>query len=308
MPHRLPRSPRPSVSARLTDPAISRRAALVGGLALGTTLLGAGRAVADDAGGDGSPDADPTPDAITAGDGIETFTDPRSTDDTDSDEAVERPMEPVSVNGTTYSAYTDTYVKEGQWDLYTCEFDVAYSIMKTFGTDTDLDELTGFVGFDNPFMPYAEQTPSGLIIYGGDISKAFCGDLSHNTYAKTRGSAMRRAFEGLGFDVEPALTRKNVERGLGLGRLLWLKTTVDFTAWEPVRWQTPSGTVYPTVNTNDHCVAAIGFNDEVVVIRDCLGPTNTNWERPYEYEVPWDLFMDCWSSSGHDGLLVSPRA
>lgn len=216
-------------------------------------------------------------------------------------------MDPVTVNGRTYTAYTETYVKEGQWDLYTCEFDVAYMIMKTFGVETTLDELIGYVGFDNPFEPYAEATPSGIIIYGGDISTAFCGNLSSNTYSKTRGSAIRRAFEGFGFTAESVSSRRAVESGLSAGKLMWLKTTVDFTAFVPTRWQTPDGTVYPTVDDNDHCVAAIGYDDDSVIIRDSLGPTNTNWDRPYEYDVPWDLFLECWGSSGHDGLLISPR-
>ena len=216
-------------------------------------------------------------------------------------------MGPVTIDGRTYTAYTETVIKQGQWDLYTCEFDVAYMIMATFGVETTLDELVGLVGFDNPFEPYAEETASGIVIYGGDIGQAFCGDLTHNTFSKTRGTAMRRAFEGFGFDAELVSSRKDVERGLSVGKLLWMKTTVDFADYEPTRWETPDGTVYPTPYGNDHCVAAIGFDDDVVVIRDSLGPTNTNWDRPWEYDVPWDLFMACWASSGHDGLLVSPR-
>lgn len=216
-------------------------------------------------------------------------------------------MAPVTIDGRTYTAYTETVVKQGQWDLYTCEFDVAYMIMATFGVETTLDELVGYVGFDNPFDPYAEETAGGIVIYGGDIGAAFCGDLTHNTFSKTRGSAMRRAFEGFDFKAEACTSRTGVERGLSAGKLLWMKTTVDFTAYEPTRWQTPDGTVYPTAYENDHCVAAIGYDDASVVIRDSLGPTNTNWDRPWEYDVPWDVFMDRWGSSGHDGLLVSPR-
>lgn len=221
------------------------------------------------------------------------------------DRTIATMMDPVTIDGRTYTAYTETVIKQGQWDLYTCEFDVAHLIMKTFGVETTLDELLVYVGFDNPFAPYSEQTPGGLVIHGGDIGEAFCGDLSSNTFAKTRGSAIRRAFEGFDFPVETVQSRSGVERGLGAGKLMWLKTTVDFTAYVPTRWLTPDGTTYPTVYDNDHCVAAIGYDDEVVVIRDALGPTNTNWERSWEYDVPWDVFMDCWSSSGYDGLLIS---
>lgn len=216
-------------------------------------------------------------------------------------------MAPVTIDGRTYTAYTETVVKQGQWDLYTCEFDVAYMIMATFGVETTLDELVGYVGFDNPFEPYAEETAGGIVIYGGDISAAFCGDLADNTFSKTRGSAIRRAFEGFGFDAEPVSSRTGVEHGLATGKLLWMKPTVDFDEYQPSRWRVPDGTSYPTAYENDHCVAAIGFDDDIVVIRDALGPTNTNWDRAYEYDVPWATFMDCWASSGHDGLLVSPR-
>ena len=216
--------------------------------------------------------------------------------------------EPVIVNGRSYTAYVDSYLKQGQWDLYTCEFDVAHNIMMTFDVETTLDELISIVGFDNPFDPYVTDGPDGPIIYGGDIGRAFCGYLESNTYSKTSGGAMTRAFEAFGFAPDVATTRSDIERGLSAGKLLWMKTTVDFTDWIPTRWITPDGTSYPTVLDNDHCVGAIGYSDEAVVIHDALGPTNTNWERPYEYEVPWDLFMDCFRSSGHDGLLVGPPA
>jgi len=42
------------------------------------------------------------------------------------------------------------------------------------------------------------------------------------------------------------------------------------------------------------------------VIRDVLGPTRSNWERPYEYEVAWDTFLACWGAQGRDGLAVGP--
>jgi hypothetical protein len=52
----------------------------------------------------------------------------------------------------------------------------------------------------------------------------------------------------------------------------------------------------------------MGYNDEVVVIRDVLGPTSTNWQRPYEYEVPWDTFLAVWEAQGFDGVAVAPSA
>ena len=303
-------------TARGTPAALSRRA-VAGALAAGATLL-LGRS----AHGEGAPEEIGLPqpgsgnalagNAAQGGAGAGGGSVPARTAGTASETATGGPAEPaamgpVTIDGRTYTAYTDTVIKQGQWDLYTCEFDVAYMIMSTFGVETTLDELVGYVGFDNPFEPYAEETASGIVIYGGDIGKAFCGDLTHNTFSKTRGTAMRRAFEGFGFQAELVSSRKDVERGLSVGKLLWMKTTVDFTDYEPTRWETPDGTVYPTPYGNDHCVAAIGYDDDAVVIRDSLGPTNTNWDRPWEYDVPWDLFMTCWASSGHDGLLVSPR-
>lgn len=213
--------------------------------------------------------------------------------------------EPVTVNGVTYTAYIDTVIKQGQWQQYTCEFDIAYTILKTYGIETDLDELIGYVGIDDSIDPHAVQTPAGAVIYGGDIGKAFCGDLETNTYAKTRSTAMAKAFHALGCTTTSVSDRQGVERGLIEGHLMWMKCTVDFQDFIPTKWITPTGTSYPTVLDNDHCVAAIGFNDDVVVIRDCLGPTNTNWDRQYEYPVPWDTFMRCWSSSGYDAVLVA---
>jgi hypothetical protein len=56
----------------------------------------------------------------------------------------------------------------------------------------------------------------------------------------------------------------------------------------------------------DHAVVVIGYNDDVVVIRDVLGPTNTNWERSYEYDVPWETFLAVFEAQGADGVAVLP--
>jgi hypothetical protein len=58
---------------------------------------------------------------------------------------------------------------------------------------------------------------------------------------------------------------------------------------------------------NDHAQVIIGYNDDVVVIRDVLGPTSTNWSRPYEYEVAWDQFLACWWAQGNDGQAIGER-
>ena len=59
---------------------------------------------------------------------------------------------------------------------------------------------------------------------------------------------------------------------------------------------------------NDHTVVVIGFNKQVVVIRDVLGPTSSNRQRPYEYEVEWATFLRVWQAQSFDGLAVAaPR-
>jgi uncharacterized protein YvpB len=99
--------------------------------------------------------------------------------------------------------------------------------------------------------------------------------------------------------------RAGVEAALRRGDLVWMKTTVDFKPWRPAIWITPDGSRLRTVLGNDHAVVAIGFNSEVVVIRDVLGPTSTNLQRPLEYEVPWETFLWAWEAQGFDGLAVS---
>ncbi len=67
------------------------------------------------------------------------------------------------------------------------------------------------------------------------------------------------------------------------GKLMWIKTTVDFKPWRWARWVIHDSRTRQTVLGNDHAVL---INDEVIVIWDVLGPTSNNWQRPTEYEVP----------------------
>ena len=39
---------------------------------------------------------------------------------------------------------------------------------------------------------------------------------------------------------------------------------------------------------------------------DVLGPTSSDWKRPYEYEVDWDTFLKAWGAQKFDGLAVAP--
>ena len=100
--------------------------------------------------------------------------------------------------------------------------------------------------------------------------------------------------------------RASIEAALRAGQLIWIKTTVDFKPWRPATRVMPDGRTHQTVLGNDHAVVVIGFNTTSVVIRDVLGPTSSNWQRPYEYEVDWDTFLKAWGAQEFDGLAVAP--
>lgn len=214
---------------------------------------------------------------------------------------------PVAVeDGRGYDAYVPTVTKAGQFFDYSCEFDAAWVILDTFGYDVPFAEQLEIVGHDQDVEPYYEQTASGFVIHGGDITSAFSGDFTSNLLARTTGRAMRPLFEEFGLGVDAVDSREGIEAALDDGSLIWMKATVDFLPWEPVIWLTPEGDEIETVLGNDHAVVVVGYDDEVVVIRDVLGPTTTNWERPDQYEVPWDTFLAVWGAQGNDGLAVSP--
>jgi hypothetical protein len=113
-------------------------------------------------------------------------------------------------------------------------------------------------------------------------------------------------FEEFGLPTEPVQTRAALEAALDGGALVWMKATVDFLRWQPVTWITPAGEELPGVLGNDHAVVVMGYNAAGPVIRDVLGPTDTNWNRPYEYDVPWETFLPVWEAQGFDALAVSP--
>ena|SRR5436853_6556453 len=71
-------------------------------------------------------------------------------------------------------------------------------------------------------------------------------------------------------------------------------------------WIMPDGRTYDTVLGNDHAAVVMGYNSDCVLIRDVLGPTSTNWQRKYQYEVPWPKFLAAWASQQYDGLAVAP--
>lgn len=209
-------------------------------------------------------------------------------------------------DGRTYDAYIPAALKEGQFAQYTCEFDAAWVVLKTFGLDVGLDEQVAIIGVDQRVEPHVEESADVTVVHGGDITRAYSGDYTQSYLARTTGQAMRKVFEHYELAVEPVGTRTAIETALQAGAPVWMKSTVDFLPWEPVTWVTPEGEELPGVLGNDHAVVAIGYNDAGVVIRDVLGPTSTNWNRAYEYDVPWETFLAVWEAQGFDGLAVQP--
>jgi hypothetical protein len=212
----------------------------------------------------------------------------------------------VLADDRRYDAYLAAASKSGQFDQYTCEFDAAWVICQTFGYDVPLAEQVAIVGIDDRIDPYVEQTPSGYVVYGGAIDTKFSGDYTSSYLARTRSRAIRKVFDRYGLPVEPVRDRPGVEAALRRGGLIWVKSTVDYQPFEPVTWITPEGKQLPGVLGNDHAVTVIGYNAEVVVIRDLLGPTASNWQRAQEYEVPWATFLAVWDGQGRDGIAVFP--
>lgn len=213
----------------------------------------------------------------------------------------------IEVDGRRWDAYLRTPVKEGQDFHYTCEFDSAWIVLKAHGLDLDLADQLDIVGIDETIEPYYEETSDGFLIWGGDIAEHFSGDYVANFLARAKGSAVRKVFDEVGLSVMPVHDRDAIEDALLAGEHVWFKSTVDFLVWRPATWITPAGKEYPVVLTNDHALVVMGFNDEHVVIRDPLGPTTTNTERPYQYRVRWERFLDVFAAQGNDGLAVGPE-
>jgi hypothetical protein len=208
------------------------------------------------------------------------------------------------VNGKVYDAYIEAATKNGQWFHYTCEFDAAWVVLKTFGHDVSLAKQIEIIGLADGPEPYYRETANGVMIYGGDIFNAYSGDYKKNFLARSTGSAMRKVFEHYDLKVTPVHDRESVEAALLRGEVIWIKTTVDFKDWVPATWVLPDGSTYKTVLGNDHSNVVIGFNEAVVVIRDPLGPTSTGRTRPLTYEVPWAKFLRAWGAQQYDGLAV----
>jgi hypothetical protein len=210
--------------------------------------------------------------------------------------------------GRAYSAYVPVVPKFGQFYTYTCEFDAAWIILATYGIEAPFEELLTIVGHDISIEPWYEQTATGFIIYGGDITTAFSGDFTSNMLARASGAAFQPLFEHFDLSVTPVGTQEELQAALDHGDLVWTKATVDFQPWADTIWITPNGDEVPTVLGNDHAVVINGYSEDVVVISDPLGPTSTNWNRAYEYEIPWATFLPVWGAQNEDALAVSPVA
>ncbi|HUS16634.1 MAG TPA: LysM peptidoglycan-binding domain-containing protein [Chloroflexia bacterium] len=215
-----------------------------------------------------------------------------------------RPAQPPSA----YDVYVTTASKSGQYFHYTCEFDAAWAIFKTYGLDVSLTDQLQLVGLDTSVEPAYRQTAEGVEITGGDIANAYSGDYEKNFLARTTGEAMRKVFEHYGLATTPVHDQAGIVAALRAGQLVWIKTTVDFQRWVPATWVGPDGRRYPTVLGNDHAVVVAGFNSQAVLIRDVLGPTSTNANRLEEYEVSWPTFLAAWGAQGYDGLAVARAA
>lgn len=215
---------------------------------------------------------------------------------------------PVAHNGLLYDAYIPAASKEGQFFQYSCEFDAAWVVLETYGIDARADELVAAIPHDRSVEPFIEETAAGYVIHGGDIATAYSGDYRKNFLARSTAPAFQQLFAHYGLETALVSDRAGVEGALEAGQLVWMKTTVDFKPWRTATWVMPNGARHLTVLGNDHAVVAIGYSARGVVIRDVLGPTSTNRERPYEYEVDWDTFMAAWGAQSYDAVAVARPA
>jgi hypothetical protein len=216
-------------------------------------------------------------------------------------------IDPVCHDNTTWRAYIRAPIKSGQDFHFTCEFDSSWIVLKANGFDLSLDEQLKVVGVDDAVEPWYEEHPDNVIVYGGDIAVHYCGNYRENFLARARGRAMRKVFDHVGLQVTPVHGRMTIQKALLAGQLVWFKSTVDFLNWVPATWQTPKQQQYPVVLGNDHALVVMGFDDDDVIIRDPLGPTSTNWNRPYQYRVAWQRFLPVFAAQGNDGLAVGPK-
>jgi hypothetical protein len=195
-----------------------------------------------------------------------------------------------------YRAYVEAALKNGQEYQYSCEFDAAWVILATYGIRASVGDIIAQTPIDERIEPWYEEKDGMWLIHGGDITQAYSGDYTKNFLARSTGSALIPVFARFGLRATPVSSR---------GELIWIKTTVDFKKWRPALWIMPDGSTRQTVLGNDHAVVVMGYNEQGVVIRDVLGPTSTNRQRPLEYDVAWPVFLGAWGAQNFDGLTVA---
>lgn len=215
-------------------------------------------------------------------------------------------IDPVAAGGWYWDAYIQLPVKEGQDFHFTCEFDSSWIILKAYGFDLTLEEQMSIVGLDNAIEPWYEETANGIMVWGGDIDEYYCGHYDTNILTRARCNAMRKVFESVGLGVTFTPERPLIEEALLRGEPVYFKSTVDFLPWRDAIWNTPDGDTFPVVLTNDHALTVMGFNADDVIIRDPLGPTTTNYERPWQYRVSWERFLEVIAAQGNDAIAIAP--
>jgi hypothetical protein len=219
--------------------------------------------------------------------------------------ALERPHA-LSKQYTETGVYLSAAEKHGLSYKYSCEFDAAWIILRSYGLSVSVNELIEQFPRDQTVEPYLVEQRGGFKIIGGDILRMYSGDFRHNYLSRTSGVALASLFLQYGFGVKPVHTQTDIVSALNEGAPVWIKATVDFADGRPALWVTPSGDTIPTVLGNDHAVVVVGYTDKVVIIKDPLGPTTSNLDRPYSYEIPWERFLRVWSSQQNDGLAIFP--
>ena len=209
-----------------------------------------------------------------------------------------------TVDGKYYDAYVDAATKMNQYYHYTCEFDAAWVVLKTNGIDVTLDDQIAIVGLDTSIEPTYEETPDGFIAHGGDILNHYSGDYTSNFLARSTGNVIRRSLRAPRPQDHSSSVRARLEAALQRGQLGLDQDDGRLQAGQASKWIMPDGTTYNTVLGNDHAAVVMGYSERGALISDVLGPTSTNENRTYEYEVDWDTFMAAWGQQQFDGIAV----
>jgi hypothetical protein len=98
----------------------------------------------------------------------------------------------------SYDVSIPAACKAGDFYRYSCEFDAAWAVLKTYGIETTMEEQLSTIAIDRRIEPYYEETDAGVVTYGGDITTAYSGDYTANFLARTTGAAMRHVFKHFG--------------------------------------------------------------------------------------------------------------